>query len=336
MFGSFSTKRSPKVAVDNKHLRKLVTQHIARHGAQCDMNHIDVSQINDFTGVFANTAFNGDISKWDTSNVTSMQELFASSPFNGDISQWNVSKVIDMSRMFSKSPFQGDLSNWNVSRVTSMHSMFSHSLFNGDISKWSVSNVALMNAMFMSSAFSGSLADWDVSNVSDMSMMFHNSLFPGDISKWDLSSLKHATHIFDSAYFKSDIPAFKINELLTGASMVSAAFQGRLSSEFNDYTCVRKMFPNSTAACNYLGYLFKTVGPGAMHIDYALQNTDCPSWFTPALFAWVKREQAMCAQLGINVVAVRELVTNDFLQGGSNDQRDDSIPFEFEAVRAVD
>ena len=335
MFGFFSSKCSAQVAVDNKHLRKLVTQHIARHGPRCDLNHIDVSNINDFTGVFANTSFDGNVFQWNTSRAISMQEMFASTPFNGDISNWDVSSVIDMSRMFCKSLFNGDISKWNVSRVTSMHSMFANSLFNSDISKWDVSNVALMNAMFMSSAFSGDLADWNVSNVADMSMMFHGSLFWGDVSKWDLGALRHATHMFDSPYFKSDIPAFKLNELLTGSSMVSAAFQGRLSSEFQDYTSVRKMFSNVAAANNYLCYLFKSVGPGAVHIDYALQNTECPSWFTPELFAWVKREQAMCAQLGINAQAVRELVTNDFFQGSCNDQRDDSIPFEFEAVRTV-
>lgn len=336
MFGSFSFKRSSNVATDNKHLRKLVAHNIDRHGPRCDLNHIDVSGVTDFTGIFANTAFDGDISRWDVSNAIGMQELFASSPFNGDISMWNVAKVTDMSRMFSKTPFQGDLSKWNVGSVTSMHSMFAHSLFNGDISRWNVSNVVTMSAMFMSSAFSRHVADWDVSNVNDMSMMFHNALFPGDVSKWDLGSLKHATHIFDSCYFKSDIPAFKLNALLTGSSMVSSAFCGRLHSEFNDYSSVRKMFPNATAAANYLCFTFKTVGPGAVHIDYALQNTECPSWFTPALFDWVKTEQAMCMQMGLNVQAARELVTNNFLQGSSEeDSRADSIPFEFEAVRTV-
>lgn len=335
MFGSFSFKRSPKVALDNKHLRKLVTHHIDRHGARCDLNHIDVSQVNDFTGVFANTAFDGDISKWNMSRATSLQEMFGSSPFNGDISKWDVAQVIDMSRMFAKTPFNGDLSKWNVARVTSMHSMFANSLFNGDISKWNVSNVVLMNAMFMSSAFSGNIADWNVSNVSDMSMMFHNALFPGDISKWDLSSLTHATQVFDSAYFESDLPPFKLSALISGSSMVSAAYRGRMSNEFNDYASVRKMFPNAMSASNYLAFTFKAIGPSAVHIDYALQNTECPSWFAPALFDWVKTEQAMCTQMGFNVHIIRDLVTNNFLQGGAEDQRADSIPFEFEAVRAV-
>lgn len=335
MFGSFSRNRSGKVALDNKHLRKLVMHHMDRHGPRCDLNHIDVSQVQDFTGIFANTSFDGDISKWNVANATSMQELFAFSPFQGDISQWNVSRAMDMSRMFFKSPFQGDISAWNVSKVTSMHSMFAQSLFNGDISKWDTSSVVTMSAMFMSSAFSQSLADWNVSRVCDMSMMFHNSLFRGDVSRWDLASLKHATHIFDSAYFESDLPQLELSSLLTGSSMVSAAFRGKVSEKIDDYTSVRKMFPNAVSTYNYLGYLYKVAGAGAIHIDYALQHTDCPTWFDVDLFAWVKHEQHLCAEMGMNAQAVRDLVKNNFLLGASKGERADSIPFEFEAVRSV-
>lgn len=335
MFGSFSRKRAPAVAVDNKHLRKLVQHNMGRHGKCCDLNHIDVSNVQDFTGIFANTDFNGDVSKWNMSNARSLQELFASCPFNGDISQWDVSNVIDLSRTFFKSSFQGDISRWNVSRVSSMHSTFAHSQFNGDISQWDVSSVATMSAMFMASVFTQSLSEWDVSNVTDMSMMFHGSLFGGDISQWDLSSLKHATHVFDSAYFTSDLPPFDVDKLLTGSSMLSAAFRGRLGGDVGDYANIRKMFPNSIATSNYLGYMYKIAGPAPMHIDYALQHAECPSWFNPALFDWVKEEQAMCAKMGFNANTTRSLVTDNFLHGSTTDTRADSIPFEFDAARST-
>ena len=334
MFGSFSRKPIPTVATDNKHLRKLVLHNMDRHGARCDLNHIDVSGITDFSGIFANTAFDGDISRWDTSSAINMTELFAFCPFNGDISKWSMSKVELTSRMFFQSPFQGHIADWDVSNVRDMHSMFAHALFNGDISGWDTGNVTTMSAMFMSSAFTKDISRWNVKRVVDMSMMFHNSYFAGDVSRWDMASLKHATHIFDSAYFESDLPVMELQALISGSSMLSAAFRGRLDRTANDYDSVRRMFPNAIATHNYLGYIYRLLGPGAIHIDYALQQKECPSWFDPDIFAWVKHEQGVCMQMGMNVQAIRELVKNDFLQGGANPQRAESIPFEFEAVRS--
>ena len=313
MFGLFTRKCSPQVATDNKHLRKLVIQHIDKYGPYCDLNHIDVSQVKDFTGIFANTVFNGDISRWDVSKVTSMHSMFAHSVFNGDISRWNVSSVI------------------------AMNAMFAHSVFNGDISKWDVSSVITMNGMFMSSAFCQCIADWSVSRVEDMSVMFYQSAYKGDISRWDLRSLKYATHVFDSPYFESDLPTVAFGNLVSGSSFVSAAFRGQLSNDIKEYSGVRKIFPNATSAYNYVGYLYKKLGPGVLHIDYALNHFACPSWFDAVLFDWVKQEQAMCEKMGMSVQIVCDVVKNDFLSGSSDAtaQRADSIPFEFEAIRCA-
>jgi hypothetical protein len=53
-----------------------------------------------------------------------MSGMFYQTPFNGDISRWNVSSVTDMSYMFHSTPFDGDISGWNVSSVTNMEWMF--------------------------------------------------------------------------------------------------------------------------------------------------------------------------------------------------------------------
>ena len=45
------------------------------------------------SGMFYDSQFNGDISKWDVSNVTNMSVMFSDSQFNGDISNWDVSNV---------------------------------------------------------------------------------------------------------------------------------------------------------------------------------------------------------------------------------------------------
>ena len=67
--------------------------------------------------------------------------MFLDSEFNGDISKWNVGKVKDMDRMFRRSKFNKDISKWNVSSVTNMRYMFDRSTFNQDLSSWMVTNV---------------------------------------------------------------------------------------------------------------------------------------------------------------------------------------------------
>ena len=89
------------VAKNKKHLYSLILEEINNNGLDCDLNHIDVSNVTNMASMFQGSRFNGDISKWDVSNVTDMWRMFYHSKFNGDISKWDVINVTIMYGMFN-------------------------------------------------------------------------------------------------------------------------------------------------------------------------------------------------------------------------------------------
>lgn len=219
-------------AKSRDHLESLIHGHIEQYGPDCDLNHIDVSGIDDMSHLFRGLRFSGGISKWDTSNVKDMSGMFFDSTFNGDVSRWDVSNVTNMSEMFAleekksmKSQMQqkaqggvqaftGDISKWDTSKVTNMDLMFANSIFNGDISGWNVSKVTNMDGMFYHSKFQGDISNWDVSKVVNMRGMFcRASSFNGDLSKWNVGQVQDMDHLFERSGFQGDISAWDVSNV---------------------------------------------------------------------------------------------------------------------------
>ncbi len=220
-YNKIMTSQTPIKARDTEHLIVLIKNHIDLHGNTCDLNHIDVSDVNDMSSLFAYTDFNGDISQWDVAHVQDMSFMFNRSTFNGDISQWNTARVTDMRSMFEKSRFNGDISHWNTSKVKWMGSMFNESIFNQDISRWNTSKVNHMSMMFSSSRFNGDISNWDVSRAKNMSYMFANSCFEGDISRWNVSKVTDLSYMFSESLFNGDLSFWNLKALkLSGTTCV--------------------------------------------------------------------------------------------------------------------
>jgi hypothetical protein len=114
----------PKIiAKDKDHLKQIIEQEMASNGNECDLNHIDVSQVEEMDYIFFKTEFNGDVSQWDVSNVKYMFAMFLCSPFNGDISKWDVRKLKNMDHMLSED-FTGDISQWKPYNVNEFALIF--------------------------------------------------------------------------------------------------------------------------------------------------------------------------------------------------------------------
>ncbi len=315
-------------ALGKEHIRVLIKDAMKKYGNECDLNHIDVSEMTSLSGVFSPqyenncSAFNGDISKWDTSKVTDMSYLFYNSKFQGDISQWNTANVKDMSGMFAKSLFNGDISNWDVSNVTQMHGTFEGSPFNGDISRWNVSQVINMGNMFANSQFTGDISNWDVSSLISMKTMFSKSIFNGDISRWDVSKVQYMLGTFEHSQFSGDISKWDISHVRIFHGMFfGSSFNGDISNwKLNprvQASAVLKNTDNYDAFDSFhdspLGYL------GVLKGKYSFPSDD------PRAVAFLEA-RAVCDTLSLDIIAAAQYLYQRIHELSISEER--SVSFE--------
>jgi len=187
---------------DKTDLRRYIRETCNKYGWDIDLNHIDVSEIEDMSFLCNDfDEFNCDISQWDVSNVRSMRSMFiCCTKFNNDISAWDVSNVNNMTSMFMGCrSFNQDLDAWDVSNVRSMANMFQYcDAFDQPLGSWDVSKCEDMHGMFNDcKSFNQPLAHWDVSRVYDFSHMFYKSPYNQDLSTWRINRHSDTSNMFD-------------------------------------------------------------------------------------------------------------------------------------------
>ncbi len=200
-----------------------------------DIRGLDVSRIEDMSGLFLNSTIKDSIADWDVSNVTDMANMFdGAREFDQPIGNWNVSNVTDMSHMFAYAhAFNQPIGQWDVSKVTNMAYMFTEAEnFNQPIGQWDVSKVTNMASMFESAhAFNQPIGQWDVSKVTDMSAMFARACnFNQPIGKWDVSKVEDMTRMFFKAFaFDQSMREWNISDGCATTSMI--LFSGLLPED---------------------------------------------------------------------------------------------------------
>ncbi|EKN4567840.1 DUF285 domain-containing protein [Vibrio parahaemolyticus] len=123
---------SKEILSGKKPVNQHELRHLAKYHEDYDLTKLDVSQISDFYGIFADCkTFNQDISNWDVSNGEDFGGMFfGARNFNQDISNWDVSKGADFEGMFEDAvSFNCDLKKWRIRNDAETGFMFADTNF---------------------------------------------------------------------------------------------------------------------------------------------------------------------------------------------------------------
>lgn len=291
MSSALPTHVSPPtiVVAPRGQLFDLVRQTIAEQGPDCSLNHLDVSHVKQMNAVFADTAFNGDISRWETSQVLDMSYMFRGCPFNGDISQWNTGSLAVAEYMFARSGFNGDLSGWNTARLQNTTGMFEESIFNGSIASWDTWSMHMVARMFAKSQFNGDLSSWNLHKAfhsGNAKEMFAQTPYEGDLSSWRVPHAYNMEGAF-SPVFKGILPAPSLP--------TSKGFY-------------EKLFGSSKQLNKYL----RTQSFTGAHFDVMRKSQSCPQNLDRTLHAWCRTIAKTGEALGLDDAALRAYAVQEY------------------------
>ena len=138
-------------------LKEYLKSEIEKQGENVVIKNLDVSLVEDLSGLFRFIAFGVktlDLSGWNTSNVTDMNEMFykCTKLKSLDLSGWKTSNVKDMADMFAwcADLESLDLSDWDLSNVEYISSIFCgcEKLKSLDLSGWNISHIKKKGGMF--------------------------------------------------------------------------------------------------------------------------------------------------------------------------------------------
>lgn len=148
-------KKSSIIKVPDNKSFTIIREQLDKLGPDADLNHLDVSECKNFTGLFWSSHFsdvlNPDISKWNVSKVEYMGLMFKNcKKFNSDLSEWDLSSCRNTGEMFQNCyEFNQDLSNWDMHNVDQARGMFkSCRKFDQDLSKWQFHKLCDLDDIF--------------------------------------------------------------------------------------------------------------------------------------------------------------------------------------------
>lgn len=199
------------IAANNPtHLEMLVRNAIKGHGLDCDLNHIDVSSVTDFRGIFRKYPnFTGDVSGWNLSdharkdmfetiaqprvvaNDCEQLKIFVRQAIKANglscslnhIDTSGIGMAIDL---FREHPgFNGDISQWNVAELTATDVVFKKVPLAPAVARDRVHLMALIKDTIKVNGLDCVLNHIDVQNVEGCMDLFNEFPgFAGDISTW--------------------------------------------------------------------------------------------------------------------------------------------------------
>ncbi len=263
-------------------LHGAVLDAMQKDGHKADLNHIDVSNIRVFDGLFSN------------------------SQFEGDVSQWNMGNAISVEGMFRDCPFTGDISNWNMQNVERAKSMFMRSGFNGYISRWDVHKLEVANHMFYRSAFNGDISAWDVRALTHALGMFEDSDFCGDVSAWCPTHLAHTKNMFKTPAFHGDLSGWKLPLFGHYTGLVHPTFRGLLPSMEHDNPV--DVYGAMLGDAKHLQQYAARTAFSLVHADLLLANPTACKWATPEMVQWAQEHKAMGDAVGLGKDQLRAMM----------------------------